>query len=77
MKKIIAELSMDRQMRAHFVSYALLVLALFWPDWLVYPAGLALLAAHAWLLRNLLSGLSVHRAHLRRIAEARAQAVTR
>jgi len=69
MKKIITEVSMDRQMRAHFAACALLVLAVFWPECLAYPAGLALLIAQGWLLRNLLSGLSVHRAHLRKIAE--------
>jgi hypothetical protein len=71
MKKIIVEVQMDRQMRAHFVSCVLLVLAVFWPDWLAYPAGLALVVAHAWLLLNLLSAVRVHRSHLQKIAAAR------
>ena len=76
MKKIITEASMNRQMQAHFVSCGLLVLAVFWPEWLSYPAGLALLIANGWLLRNILSARTVHRAHLRKIAGARDVAVT-
>ena len=63
MKKIIAEREMNRQMLAHFASCALLLLAVLWPLWFVYPAGLALLVASGGLLRNLLSALSVHREH--------------
>ena len=63
MKKIIAEREMNRQMLAHFASCALLLLAVWWPLWFVYPAGLALLVASGGLLRNLLSALSVHREH--------------
>ena len=54
---------MNRQMLAHFASCALLLLAVLWPLWFVYPAGLALLVASGGLLRNLLSALSVHREH--------------
>jgi hypothetical protein len=67
MKKIIAEREMDRQMLAHLVSFILLLLAVFWPQGFVYPAGGALIVANGWLLRNLLSALSVHRAHLLKI----------
>lgn len=63
MKKIIAEREMNGQMVAHLASCALLLLAVLWPLWFVYPAGLALLVASGWLLRNLLSALSVHREH--------------
>ena len=63
MKKIIAEREMNRQMLAHVASCALLLLAVVWPLWFVYPAGLALLVASGGLLRNLLSALSVHREH--------------
>jgi len=63
MKKIIAEREMSRQMLAHFAACALLLLAVLWPLGFVYPAGLALLVTSGWLLRNLLSALSVHRAH--------------
>jgi hypothetical protein len=68
MKKIIAEQAMDRQMLVHFVSCALLLLAVFWPEWFVYPAGLALIVAHGGLLRNLLAAMSVYRAHQQKIA---------
>jgi hypothetical protein len=70
MKKIIDDQAMSRQMLAHFVSCALLLLAVFWPDWFVYPAGLALIVAHGWLLRNLLMALSVYRVHQLKIAAA-------
>jgi hypothetical protein len=63
MKKIIAEREMNRQMLAHFAACAMLLLAVLWPLWFVYPAGLTLLVASGWLLRNLLSALSVHREH--------------
>ncbi len=67
MKKVIAEREMDRQMLAHFSALALLQLAVFWPPLFVYPAGLALLVANGWLLRNLLSALSLYREHQRKI----------
>ena len=76
MKKIIAEAQMDRQMRAHFVSCALLVLAVFWPEWFARPSGLALIVAQGWLLHNLLSAASVHRRHLQKIAAVRAEQAT-
>ncbi len=68
MKKIIIERDMDRQMLAHFSALALLLLTVFWPAWFVYPAGLALILANGWLLRNLLSAMSVYRAHQQKIA---------
>ncbi|MFZ4535538.1 hypothetical protein [Propionivibrio sp.] len=67
MKKIIAEREMDRQMLAHFAAYVLMLLAVFWPTWFVYPAGLALVVANGWLLRNLLSAMTVQRSHLLKI----------
>ena len=68
MKKIIAEQAMDYQMLAHFVSCALLVLAVFCPEWFVYPAGLALIVSNVWLLRNLKAAVSVYRSHQQKIA---------
>ena len=68
MKKIIAERDMDRQVRAHFGTCALLLAAIFWPAWFVYPAGMALALTNGWLMRNLWSGVTVYRAHLRKIA---------
>ena len=70
MKKIIAERAMDRQVRAHFAACALVLAAACWPTWFVYPAGVGLIVANAWLLRNLWSGVAVYRAHLRKIAAA-------
>ena len=67
MKKIIAARDMDRQLLAHFAACALLLLAVCWPSFFVYPAGIALIVANGWLLRNLLAALAVHRQHLREI----------
>jgi len=70
MKKVLAEAQMERQMYAHFTAFALLLLAVFWPVWFVYPAGLALIVANGWLLRNLFSAVGVYRAHLIKIDAA-------
>ncbi|WP_301100286.1 hypothetical protein [Propionivibrio sp.] len=69
MKKIISERDMDHQMLAHLGSCTLLLLAVFWPAVFVYPAGIALMVANGWLMRNLLSALSVHRNHLLKIEQ--------
>ena len=66
-KKVLDEKQMDRQMAAHFVAFGLLMLAVVWPVWFVYPAGLALIVANVWLLRNLLSAVQVYRRHLAKI----------
>lgn len=63
MKKVLSEQQMQRQMWAHFAAFALLVLAVFWPVWFIYPAGVALIVANAWLLRNLLAAAGVYRRH--------------
>jgi hypothetical protein len=70
MKKVLAEVHMERQMFAHFVAFALLLLAVFWPAWFAYPAGIALIVANGWLMRNLLSAVGVYRAHLVKIEAA-------
>jgi hypothetical protein len=67
MKKVLAETPMDRQVLAHFVALGLLLLAVVWPQWLTYPAGLALMLANGWLLKNLLSAMTVYRRHLAQI----------
>jgi hypothetical protein len=69
MKKVIVEQAMNRQLLAHSVSCALMMVSVVWPLG-VYPAGIALIVANAWLLRNLLSALSVHREHLLKIERA-------
>ena len=63
MKKMISESAMNRQLIAHLISCALLLLAVFWPAWLVYPAALALIAANGGLLWNLLAAIRVYREH--------------
>lgn len=68
MKKIIGEGEMNGQMRAHFASCTLLLLAVCWPNGFDYPAGIAVIVANAWLLRNLLIAMSVYRNHQLRIA---------
>jgi hypothetical protein len=52
---------------AHFVAFGLLLLSLWEPTWFVYPAGVALIIANAWLLRNLLLAMKVYRDHLARL----------
>jgi len=72
-KKVIEERHINGQMGAHFVAVGLLLLAVAWPRWFVYPAGLALVAANVWLLRNLLAAVAVYRAHLAGIVALDAQ----
>lgn len=66
-KKVLDEKQIDRQMHAHFCAFGLLLLSIVWPQWFVYPAGLALIVANAWLLRNLLAAVAVYRSHLAKI----------
>jgi hypothetical protein len=68
MKKVLAQSLIDRQTVAHFCAFGLLVLAVMWPQWFVYPAGAALVLANGWLLHNLLSAVRVYRAHMAKIA---------
>jgi hypothetical protein len=74
MKKVLAQSQIERQTVVHFCAYALLLLAVVWPQWLVYPAGMALVLANGWLLRNLISAVRVYRAHLEKIALVEASA---
>lgn len=67
MKKVLAEAKMKRQMQVHFAAFALLLLSVFWPQWFVYPAGLALIASSLLLLQNMLSAIGVYRQHLAKI----------
>ncbi len=64
MKKVLPQSRIDRQLLAHFLAFALLTLSVFWPAWFIRPAGLALLVANGWLLRNLLYATGVYRKHL-------------
>lgn len=70
MKLILPEAAMRTQLGLHLAALALLMLACVWPQWLSYPAGLALMAAQGTLLRNLLKALTLYRQHQRRIADS-------
>lgn len=66
-KKVLDEKHIRHQMWAHFCAFGLLLLSVVWPVWFVYPAGVALILANAWLLRNLLSAVMVYRGHTAKI----------
>jgi hypothetical protein len=68
MNKVIAARQIEHQLHAHFLALALLLAAVFWPGAFAYPAGLALLIAHAWLLRNLLTAVRFYRQNRSRMA---------
>lgn len=67
MNKILAELSMYRQMLAYTVALFLLLAAVFFPVWLARPAGLAFAVANGWLWFNLFSAIRRYRGHLAEI----------
>ena len=67
MKKVLPEVQVERQTVAHLVALGLLLLATWQPAWLTYPAGVALVVANSWLLRNLLLAMGVYRQHLAKI----------
>lgn len=67
-KKVLDERHIHGQMCAHFTSLGLLLASVLWPQWLAYPAGVALVLANAWLLRNLLAAVRVYRGHLAKLA---------
>ena len=64
MKKVLPQLRIDRQLLCHILACTLLLLAVFWPKWFFYPAGLALIIANGWLLSNLLYAFAIYRNHL-------------
>jgi hypothetical protein len=67
-KKVVSDKHIQRQAIAHGVAFGLLLLAVIQPAWFVYPAGLALVMANGWLMRNLMSAVAVYRQHLAKIA---------
>jgi hypothetical protein len=67
MKKVLPQNRIDRQAMAHLLSVGLLVLAVCWPQWLAYPAGMGLVLANGWLLHNLLLAMRVYRDHLAKL----------
>lgn len=54
MNKILSDLAMERQFKAHAAAFVLLLAAVFFPDWLARPAGLVFMLSNGWLLVNLL-----------------------
>ena len=74
MKKVLPQAQIDRQMFAHVLALALLLLSVFWPRWFTYPAGLALILTSVWLWFNLLSATMVYRNQIAQIGVATASA---
>ena len=74
MKKVLPQAHIDRQLFSHLLALALLLLSVFWPQWFVYPAGLALILTSVWLWANLLSATAVYRGQLSQIRIAMASA---
>lgn len=74
MKKVLSQVQIDRQMLAHLLALALLLLSVFWPRWFVYPAGIALILASVWLWFNLISATAVYRSQMAKIGSAIASA---
>lgn len=72
MKKIIDEKTVHRQMLSHFIAAGLLFLAVFRPEWMAVPAGVAITVSQVWLARNLWAAVRVFREHRRKIEEKRA-----
>ena len=70
MKKVLPQAQIDRQMFAHVLALALLLLSVFWPRWFTYPAGLALILTSVWLWFNLLSASMVYRNQIAQIGVA-------
>ncbi len=68
MKQVIAMQQIEHQLHAHFLALALLLAAVVWPRWFAYPAGLAILIANLWLLRNLLAAVGFYRQQRLKIA---------
>jgi hypothetical protein len=64
MNRLLPELAMQRQMKAHAVAVALLLAAVVWPEWLLRPAGAALALAGGWLFYNLWGAVGRYRRHL-------------
>ena len=74
MKKVLPQAQIDRQMLAHLLALALLLMSVIWPRWFVYPAGLALILTSVWLWFNLLCATAVYRSQRSQIGIAVASA---
>lgn len=68
MNKILSDPGMHRQLRAYTAACALLLAAVFFPEWLARPAGLAFAVASGWLWWNLAGAIRRYRWHLADIA---------
>lgn len=64
MNKILADRDMHWQMWAYAAGFVLLLAAVFLPDWLARPAGLAFALAGGWLWWNLFGAARRYRLHL-------------
>ncbi len=69
MNRLLPEIDMQRQMKAHALALGMLLAAVAWPEWLARPAGAGLALASGWLFYNLLGAV----ARYRRILKERAQ----
>jgi hypothetical protein len=63
MGRILADADMQRQLQAHALALAMLLGAVFSPEWLARPAGLLGVLANGGLAFNLLAALRRYRRH--------------
>ncbi len=61
MNKLLSEADSERQMRAYFLAFAVLLAAVIFPDWLARPAGLLFALANGWLYWNLFGAFRRYR----------------
>jgi hypothetical protein len=61
MNQLLSEADMQGQMKSFFVAFLLSTAAVLLPQWLSWPAGLALLVSGFWLAWNLLKALRRYR----------------
>ncbi len=73
MNRLLPDRYADRQMQIHFAALLLVLAAVFWPEWLARPAGLAFAVSNAWLFWNLFSAFRRYRQQLAEIAAKLAQ----
>ena len=69
MNKLLSDVEMQRQTKAYAVAFALLLAAVFFPDWLSRPAGLAFAVANGWLWINLFLAVRRYRRHWAEISQ--------
>lgn len=63
MNKILSDVEMQRQAKSYALAFGLLLAAVFFPDWLSRPAGLAFAVANGWLGFNLIAAVRRYRRH--------------